>query len=150
MSEIKGVLAVTDPADLDRVSGFIHDKEFDVNAQISFDAETKELTINFSRDGIEEAELLRRVVFFRVVQFPIFKSKLVIHRVIRYKVRDGARIQRYTFSEITYSRDNGEIILYCNEDLDIHIHVESVQVDVLDGEAARQRTLWLLPGATLG
>ena len=149
MPEGKRVSIATNPTDVSRISRFIHDKEFELNKHFSYDSATKRFEICFAREGIEEAKLVRKVLFFKIVQFPIFKSQLIIHRVIRYDIRDGARIGRYSFNEIDCDEGKNEVVVYCHEDLDIRVSVESIQVEVLDVGVSGNRFLWLLPGTKL-
>ncbi|MCP4645711.1 MAG: hypothetical protein GY851_35020 [bacterium] len=129
---LKETLLAVDAESLHALGDLIHDEYFELD-DVTFCQEQGIVTIPYRRmfhGG--PSRLIRFWLLFATFEVDVIRSVLTIHHVQDCRIDDRSQIGTFSFNTISY--DEGTLRIECNEDLDLHLTVTTVEAESRDVE----------------
>lgn len=139
-------LKVKSPDQINDLNHLIHDEWFDIE-HIQIDTENKKVILPYRRKFHSgPRKTVRNWLIYTLKEMDVIKSELRIHNVNDCKVKDDAKIGRYTFNIAEYDVIKSIVLIHCEPDLRIKIDVSDLQIESEDIELAGKAKISYLFG----
>ena len=139
-------LEVKSSDQINDLNHLIHDEWFDID-HIQIDTKNKKVVLPYRRKFHEgQKKTIRNLIFYTLKETDVIRSELRIHNVNDCKVKDDAKIGRYTFNIAEYDAIKSIVLIHCEPNLRIKIDVSELQIESEDIELAGKAKISYLFG----